>query len=77
MSKVLQIVEHVVVTFFEAVLAYYVAVGSPQISKALVVGAIGAGISAVYNILRQSTPPQSTPPAVTQPPVVPPVPPVV
>lgn len=81
MSKTLQVLEHILVTFFEAVLAYYVAVGSPKFNTALVAGAIGAGLSAVYNVLRQSNPTipsqQSTPPLATPPPSVPPASPAV
>lgn len=78
MSKVLRVAERVVVTFFEAALAYYVAVGSPKLNKALVVGAVGAGVSAIYNLVRESPPTLSNTPPVSPPPVAaPPAAPVV
>lgn len=58
MTKIQQTIEHVVVTFFEAGIAY-VTVNQTHIStqsKAVAIGAFGAGLSAVYNLLRQSKP---------------------
>ena len=80
MSKTTQTAEHVIVTFFEAVIAY-VSVNQSNLSgnaKVVAIGAVGFGISAVYNLLRQSTPPlSSTPPVGTQPLSAQPVAPVV
>lgn len=66
MSKTSQLVEHVIVTFFEAGIAYLVINqtnlnGNP---KAVAIGAVGFGLSAVYNLIRQSTPPVSQSPVV-------------
>ena len=72
MTKSLVVVEHIIVTFFEAAVAY-VSINQTNLSgsaKWVAIGALGAGISAVYNVLRQSNP---TLPAVP----VDPVPPVV
>lgn len=58
MTKTQQTVEHIVVTFFEAGIAY-LAINQTNLSgnaKLTAIGALGAGLSAVYNILRQSTP---------------------
>lgn len=66
MTKSAQIIEHVVVTFVEAGLAY-VAINQTNLHgapKVVVIGALGAGLSAVYNLLRQSQP-TMTAPAVT------------
>lgn len=57
MTKVQQTVEHVIVTFFEAAVAYLVVIPTVNWGKTVVAGAIGAGLSAVYNVLRQSAPP--------------------
>lgn len=56
MTKTQQIIEHVVVTFVEAGVAYVIVIPHPQFNKTVVAGAIGAGLSAVYNVLRQSQP---------------------
>lgn len=56
MTKNQQIVEHIIVTFFQAALAYIVVLPNPTVSKTAFAGAIGAGLSAVYNLLRQSNP---------------------
>lgn len=53
-----QQVEHVIVTFFEAGIAY-LAINQTNLSggaKLTAIGALGAGLSAVYNVLRQSNP---------------------
>lgn len=58
MSKSEQIVEHIAVTFFEAGIAY-LAINQTSLHgnpKVAAIGALGAGLSAVYNLLRQSTP---------------------
>lgn len=61
MTKNEIIAEHVVVTFFEAALAYIIVIPTVNWNKTLIAGAIGAGLSAVYNVLRQSTPSLLTP----------------
>jgi len=58
MSKYQQIAEHVVVTFFEAAIAY-LAINQTNLSgnaKLTAIGALGAGLSAAYNVVRQSAP---------------------
>jgi hypothetical protein len=72
MSKTGQIVEKIVVTFFEGAGAYLIVIPTVNWNKTVLSGAAAAGISLVYNVLRQSTPtiPQSTPPAVTPPTVI-------
>ena len=79
MSKTTQIAEHIVITFFEAGVAYLIVIPKVSWNKAVLVGAIGAGLSAVYNYVRQSNPTiqQSTPPVDQSPVVVPPSPPAV
>lgn len=67
MTKVQQTVEHVIVTFFEAAVAYLVVIPTVNWGKTVVAGAIGAGLSAVYNVLRQSTPTLPEVPAVAVP----------
>lgn len=72
MTKTQQTIEHIVVTFFEAAIAYIIVIPTVNWGKTVIAGAIGAGLSAVYNVLRQSTPtitelPTST---ITQIPVV-------
>ena len=61
MTKNQIIAEHVVVTFFEAAVAYTIIIPTINWNKSVLVGAIGAGLSAVYNVLRQSTPTLLTP----------------
>lgn len=56
MSKNKIMLEHVVVTFFEAAVAYLVVIPTVSWGKTVVAGALGAGLSAVYNVLRQSNP---------------------
>jgi len=56
MSKTAQLIEKILVTFVEAAGAYYLTVTNPQAGKTAIAGAIGAGLSAVYNVLRQSQP---------------------
>lgn len=58
MTKTQIIVEHVVVTFFEAGIAY-LAINQTNLSgnaKLTAIGALGAGLSAAYNVVRQSEP---------------------
>ena len=55
-----RVAEKVVITFGEAALAYIAVVPHVTWNKALLSGAVGAGISAVYNLARESNPP-STP----------------
>lgn len=68
MTKSQLIVEKVIVTFAEAGLAY-LAINQTNVHgdwKVVAVGALGAGLSAVYNLLRESTPTMAsvtTPPA--------------
>lgn len=61
MTKNEIIAEHVVITFFEAAVAYIIVIPTINWNKTLIAGAIGAGLSAVYNVLRQSTPTLLTP----------------
>lgn len=56
MNKKQQIIEHVVVTFLEAALAYLIVIPTVNWTKTVLAGAAGAGLSAVYNLLRQSNP---------------------
>lgn len=60
MTKVQQTVEHILVTFVEAAAAYLIVIPTVNWGKTVVAGAVGAGLSAVYNVLRQSTPPVAT-----------------
>lgn len=58
MTKTSLVIEHVVITFIEAAAAYLIINqtalhGKPKLAA---IGAVGAGLSAVYNVLRQSTP---------------------
>ncbi len=69
MTKTQLTIEHVIVTAVEAVIAYITVSPSVQFNKTVLAGAAGAALSAVYNVLRQSTPPVVTPP--TQPTPVP------
>jgi len=58
MSKNQQIIERIVVTFFQAVIAY-LTVNQTNLHgnwRIVAIGALGAGLSAVYNVLRQSNP---------------------
>ncbi len=57
MTKVETAVEHAIVTFFEAALAYIIVIPTVNWSKTVIAGAIGAGLSAVYNTVRLSTSP--------------------
>lgn len=56
MTKKQQVAEHVVVTFVEAAIAYLVVLPTVNWTKTVLAGAVGAGLSAVYNVLRQSKP---------------------
>lgn len=67
MNKNQQIVEHIIVTFFQAALAYVAVLPHPTLNKAVLAGAVGAGLSAAYNLLRQSQP--TIPPTSTLPPL--------
>lgn len=58
MTKNQQLAEKVIVTFVEAALAY-VAINQTNLSgnlKLTAIGALGAGLSAVYNLVRQAEP---------------------
>lgn len=58
MTKNQIIVEHVLVTFIEAAVAY-LAINQTNLRgdwKIVAIGALGAGLSAAYNVLRQSEP---------------------
>jgi hypothetical protein len=68
MTKSQQVVEHIIITFVEAGAAYLIVIPTTNWTKTVLAGAVGAGLSAVYNVLRQSTP-TIVP---TIPPVVPP-----
>lgn len=73
MTKTQSTIEHVVVTFVESALAYVVVIPTVNWNRTVIAGAIGAGLSAAYNILRQSNPPVVTAtPAVAPPVVMPP-----
>lgn len=61
MTRNQQVVEHIVITFVEAAAAYLIVIPTVNWSKAVLAGAIGAGLSAVYNIARQSPPTYSPP----------------
>ena len=61
MTKTQLVTEHVFVTFIEAAAAYLIVIPTVNWTKTAIVGAIGAGLSAAYNILRQSTPTVPTP----------------
>ncbi len=78
MSKTNQILEKIIVTFFQAAVAY-LAVNQTNLSgnaKLTAIGALGAGLSGVYNLLRQSTPTISSNTITTKPlPPIPPLPP--
>ena len=68
-SKLL--LEKVVVTFVEGAIAYFVVLPNPSYTKTAIAGAVAAGLSAVYNTLRESTPTTATPPLVVTPLAVP------
>lgn len=53
-SNLKHIALKVVVTFVEAGVAYWVATGQ-KTDKAVLAGAVGAGLSAVYNLVRHYT----------------------
>lgn len=62
MTKNQLIIEKVIVTFFEAAIAY-ITVNQTDVSrniKLVGTGALAAGLSAVYNVVRQSKPPTMT-----------------
>jgi hypothetical protein len=82
MTKVETIAEHAVVTFVESAVAYLIVIPTVNWNRTVLAGAIGAGLSAAYNVVRQSTPTVAEPtvvaPPVTEIPVVAPeTPPVV
>jgi hypothetical protein len=63
MTKNKQIIERVIVTFGEAVISY-LSVNQTNLTgnaKTVAIGAAGFGLSAAYNVLRQSTPTVPTP----------------
>lgn len=72
--------EKALVTFVEAAVAYVIVIPTVNWDKTVIAGAIGAGLSAVYNVVRESTPTAvtevpisvaSTPPLVTAGPIAP------
>lgn len=76
MNKYNQIIEKILVTFIEAAVAY-VAINQTNLSgnaKLTAIGAVGAGLSAVYNLLRQSQPTIASSVPATKP--LPPIPPL-
>jgi hypothetical protein len=82
MTKYQMLVEKVVVTFFQAGIAYVAVAPHVQWDKTLIAGALGAGLSAVYNLLRESKPTTIVTPLVTpttfspiEPPIIPTAPP--
>lgn len=80
MTKVESIVEHAVVTFFESAVAYLIVIPTVNWNRTVLAGAIGMGLSAAYNVVRQSTPTVPEPVApeeVATPVTVPETPPVV
>lgn len=56
MTKYALIAEKVVVTFFEAAVGYLIVVPTVNWTKTVLAGAVGAGLSAVYNLVRESEP---------------------
>jgi hypothetical protein len=56
MTKFEIVAEHTIVTFFEAAVAYLIVIPTVNWNRTVLAGAIGAGISAVYNTVRQATP---------------------
>ena len=42
-----------VVTFIEAAAAFVVVTGKGEINKVVIAGCVGAGLSAVYNVVKQ------------------------
>lgn len=66
MTKTQIIIEHIVVTFVESAGAYLIVIPTVNWSRAAIAGAIGAGLSAVYNVVRQSNPTIPTEPPLTQ-----------
>lgn len=63
MSKTVVIIERAVVTAIEAGAAYFALNGYDFTNKTVRAGAVGAVLSAVYNLLRESSPtlPEPTP----------------
>ena len=58
MTKNQQLIEKIIVTAFEAAIAY-ISINQTNLSgnaKWTAIGALGAALSAAYNVLRQSTP---------------------
>ena len=74
MTKAEQLIERIVVTFVETAGAYLIVIPTTNWSKTVIAGAIGAGLSAVYNIVRQSAPTVPPSPPTVVPPVTPPAP---
>lgn len=62
MTKTQIIIEHIVVTFVESAGTYLIVIPTVNWSRAAIAGAIGAGLSAVYNVVRQSSPTITSPP---------------
>jgi len=55
-TKYQQLAEKVAVTFVEAAVVYLTVVPTVNWNKTAIAGAVGAGLSAVYNLVRQSQP---------------------
>ena len=60
-------IEKIVVTFFEGAIGYLVVLPNPSYTKATLIGALAAGLSFVYNVVRESIPTTATPPLVVTP----------
>lgn len=69
MTKSQQVIEHIIVTFVEAALAYLIVIPTVNWTRTAIAGAVGAGLSAAYNVLRQSTPTMPPTPVVVTPPL--------
>lgn len=67
MTKNMQIAERILITFVEAAAAYLIVIPTVNWSKTVLAGAAGAGLSAVYNIIRQANPTITAPTAVYDP----------
>jgi hypothetical protein len=62
MPKYMSMLEKAIVTFVEEGVAYFVIAGSPTFNRTALAGALGAGLSAVYNLFRTPATPPVTPP---------------
>lgn len=74
MTKYQIIAERVAITFAESAAAYLIVIPTVNWNKTVIAGAIGAGLSAVYNLLREAqptiTPVEQTPVVISPDPVV-------